>query len=231
MVKLISKTFIKNLLKTTDIVYLINSIVPLKKKGRNFYAKCPFHNEKNPSFVVSKEKQCYHCFGCNVHGNSINFLMQYNKISFIEAIKEIANTFNIKIPYNKSTKNILSNQKNKEKTYKIMYSLSKFYNKCLNKDIFLYLKKRGINEKTTKKFFIGFSPRNSFNLIKKKKYLNKNINHLINLGILVKNKYGSFFDIFNNRIIFPINDNLGNIVAFGGRVINDKNYPKYLNSP
>lgn len=221
----IPQTFIKELISVTNIVELIGFRIKLKKKGKNYYAYCPFHSEKTPSFTVSAEKQFFYCFGCNNHGNIIDFLMKYEQINFIDAIKELSNLCGKEIPNN------YKNNKNKN-LYSIMELLNDLYVKSLSEDTAklarFYLKKRGINDDTIKKFSIGFADPSCLYKLKK-----QNINNiqqsLYEIGVLLKNKY-YVNDLFKGRITFPIRDKQGKLVGFGGRTIkNDK--PKYINSP
>ncbi|QJC37757.1 DNA primase [Enterobacteriaceae endosymbiont of Donacia bicoloricornis] len=232
MVRYISRLFISNLLDQIDIVSLIKNKINLKKKGKNFFGICPFHLEKNPSFVVSSSKQLYHCFGCGIHGNIIDFIMKYDNLSFLESIESIANLFNIPIIYNnKSNFSQKIFQKNRI-YYKLIANLSFFYKNSLltplAKEAYQYLLNRGLNPYIIEYFSIGFSP-----LFWQKKILNnKKIIKILykKLGILKKNtKNNNFYDIFYNRIIFPIKNINGIIIGFGGRVFKNIN-PKYLNS-
>ncbi|QJC32095.1 DNA primase [Enterobacteriaceae endosymbiont of Donacia versicolorea] len=231
MIKYVDHTFISNLLDKTDIVYLIKNKIKLKKVGENFFGLCPFHIEKNPSFVVNSSKQLYHCFGCGVHGNIINFVMNYDHLSFLEGIESIANIFKIPIldnnsyMHNKIPENYL--------LYKLIFKINNFYKNFLyntisGKAAYKYLLNRGFNQNIIKYFSIGFSPLNWINQIP---HNQKNISILHKkLGILkIDKKYNKYYDIFYNRIIFPIRNIKGFIVGFGGRIIKKKN-PKYLNS-
>ncbi|QJC35715.1 DNA primase [Enterobacteriaceae endosymbiont of Donacia sparganii] len=231
MIKYISPTFINNLLDQIDIVYLIKNRVKLKKKGKNFFGICPFHLEKNPSFVVNSTRQLYHCFGCGVHGNIIDFIMNFDNLSFLESIESIANIFNIPIIYAK--KSYLSKKIYKNNIYyKLISNLSIFYKKSLfdplGKEAYKYLLNRGFNLYIIKYFSIGFSP---FYWTNKISNNTKNIKILYEkLGILqIDKKNNNYYDIFYNRIIFPIKNIKGLIVGFGGRVLKNQN-PKYLNS-
>ncbi|QJC36937.1 DNA primase [Enterobacteriaceae endosymbiont of Donacia vulgaris] len=231
MIKYVSRVFINNLLDQTDIVCLIKNKIQLKKKGKNFFGICPFHLEKNPSFVVNSEKQLYHCFGCGVHGNIIDFIMYYENLSFLESIESLSNIFSIPIPDNKSN-NFKKIYKKNNIYYKIILNLSFFYKNSLfsisGEKTYKYLLKRGFNLYIIKYFSIGFSPlfwvNNILNNIKTIKILHEK------LGILkVDKKNNNFYDVFYNRVIFPIKNIKGLIVGFGGRVLKNKN-PKYLNS-
>ncbi|QJC34124.1 DNA primase [Enterobacteriaceae endosymbiont of Donacia cinerea] len=231
MIKYVSRIFINNLLDQIDIVYLIKNKIKLKKKGKNFFGICPFHLEKNPSFVVNSEKQLYHCFGCGVHGNIIDFIMYYDNLSFLESIELLSNMFSIPIIDNNS--NTLKKVSKKNNIYyKLIFSLSTFYTNALfnisGKKAYKYLLNRGFNLYIIKYFAIGFSP-----LYWTNKILNntKTIKILYEkLGILrINEKNNNFYDIFYNRIIFPIKNIKGFVVGFGGRVLKNKP-PKYLNS-
>lgn len=230
----ISNEFIQELLIKTEIVDLINNRFFLKKSGKNYYALCPFHKEKTPSFFVNKKKQYYHCFGCGAHGNVIDFLMNYNKFSFIDSIKELANINGISLK--DQSKTLIKQNKGLklDDLYKLMDDVKTFFQNSLNKldskNIKEYLFSRGLNEKVIRSFSIGFAPVGSNSLLK---YFNrdiKNCKNLYLLGMILKNKDGSFYEFFRYRIIFPIRDLKGRVVAFGGRVLGNKK-PKYINSP
>ncbi|WP_343188254.1 DNA primase [Buchnera aphidicola (Ceratoglyphina bambusae)] len=233
MLEKIPKNFINELLHNTNIVEIINSKMKVKKIGKNYYSLCPFHNEKTPSFSISYEKQFYYCFGCHVHGNAIDFLMNYEKINFIESIKELSELNGMKIPYEKN-KNYEKENNQKNELHKILHKVLKKYKKNIlkekNKNIKKYLFNRGINEKSIKIFSLGYS----CNIIKKykkniyndKKYKKK----LIESGILYKNKKNILCNRFINRIMFPIKNINGKINGFGGRSTSIQ-FPKYINSP
>lgn len=234
MFERISSAFIEELLFRIEIVDLINTRILLKKSGKNYYALCPFHKEKTPSFFVNKKKQYYHCFGCGAHGNAINFLMQYNKLNFIDCIKELALTNGMNIDYQNN--NLIGEIKTQKLSnfYKIMNNISKYFQNSLNqlnsKKIKEYLLSRGLNERVIHYFSIGYAPNGSNNLLKFFSKNLKNYKYLYSLGMILKDKNGSFYDFFRYRIIFPIKDLEGRVIAFGGRVLNDKK-PKYINSP
>ncbi|QJC33714.1 DNA primase [Enterobacteriaceae endosymbiont of Donacia provostii] len=230
MIKYVSRVFINDLLDKIDIINLVTSKINLKKKGKNFFGICPFHIEKNPSFVVNSEKQLYHCFGCGAHGNIIDFIMNYENLSFLESIKLLSEIFNIPIKNYNTSIYIKINKKNNI-YYKLMFHLSIFYKKYLFKSLgkiaLQYLLNRGFNLYIIKYFSIGFSP-----IFWTDKILNnKKMIQILNkkLKILKLNNNNNYYDIFYNRIIFPIKNIKGSIVGFGGRVFNNKE-PKYLNS-
>ncbi len=231
--KYISRVFINELLLLTDIVKLISSKISLQKIGLRYKCCCPFHKEKNPSFIVNKN--FFYCFGCKIYGNAIDFLMKFNNISFLDSVKYLADFNGVKLIFDKNinfNENKFSN--NKIIYFKLMSFLSKLYHNSLIKNKKLYniknfFIKRNLNFKIIKKFFIGYS---SLNLIKYLlKYLSKkDLNFLIKFGILVKDKNNHIYDRLNNRIIFPIFDIYDRVIAFGGRSINDKNILKYINT-
>ncbi len=232
--KYISSLFINRLISCNDIVDIISSKINLKKVGRYYKSFCPFHNEKNPSFIVNKEKQFFYCFGCKSNGNVINFLIKINNYNFLDAIKELSNISGIPILYNNNNfvnKNYLMNKKI---FFELMFNLNKIYIKSLLLNLNInkinkFLLNRNINYKCIINFSIGYSYNFLVNkFIKNLSYKNKYF--LFKLGVLIKNKYGNFYDRLFNRIIFPIYNFNGNIIAFGGRSIINNNFSKYINS-
>lgn len=235
MVVRISRVFINDLLARTDIIALINGRVKLTKRGKNFHAFCPFHQEKTPSFTANEEKQFYYCFGCNTHGNAIDFLMNYDRLEFIEAIEELAAQQGLEVPYEMSS--FLSQEKkgyHRQRIYQMMNKLSVFYQQMLKEQMAekarRYLHQRGLNEAVITNFAIGFAPPCWDNVIKNFDSLAENRDLLNNTGMLVINDNGRIYDRFRNRIMFPIRDKRGRVTAFGGRVLGE-GWPKYLNSP
>lgn len=230
----ISYLFINELLSKIDIVDLINSKFLLKKKGKNYSASCPFHEEKTPSFIVSRKKQYYHCFGCGVHGNAINFLMNFDNLNFIETVKKLSEMYGLEICYENKILINHSGYNTLKDFYKLMNKISEYYHNCLDQYVFReakeYLFKRGLNKKIIDDFFIGFAPSNWNDLFLFFKKDKKKCAYLYSLGMIVKNNYNSFYDFFRGRIMFPIRDLKGRIVGFGGRVLNNT-HPKYINSP
>ncbi|XZR53175.1 MAG: DNA primase [Enterobacteriaceae bacterium] len=229
----ISKNFIKNLIYITNLANLINKRINLKKKGNYYISHCPFHNEKNPSFTVNNEKQFYYCFGCNIHGNAIDFLMKYEKLTFVESIKELSIINNVEIIYkNKNITNKLI-LFNKENLYKIMEKISILYQQNLwgknGIKAIKYLKNRGLNEDIIKKFSLGLSIFKKDDIFKKFGYNKDNIEFLNKTGMIIIKKK-KIYDRFSNRIMFPINNKNKKIIGFGARTFNN-NLPKYLNSP
>ena len=225
----IPQTFIDDLLTRIDIIDIVDTRVPLKKTGSNYSARCPFHDEKTPSFTVSAAKQFYYCFGCAASGNAIGFLMQHDNLSFIEAIEHLAQQVGIPVPM--ETNNAAQNTR--RQFYATLQRANDFYQQQLRQhptaeQVKIYLKNRGLSGKIAKTFNIGFAPAGWDNL---QKYLaDIDPKELIACGLLVQNEKGKFYDRFRDRIIFPIHDRQGRVVAFGGRVLGDE-LPKYLNSP
>ncbi|PXF63914.1 DNA primase [Kangiella spongicola] len=230
---LIPQQFIQELLARVDIVDLIDSRLPLKKAGSNYKACCPFHGEKTPSFSVSQDKQFYHCFGCGAHGNAIGFIMEYDRLEFPDAVEELASSLGMEVPRDENAPN---RPKVDVSLYDLMEKIAKFYQRQLTtpqgKPAVEYLKKRGLSGEIAKQFGIGFVPnewRNLEKIFPKLKSDKKLQQQLVDCGMLIK-KDNSSYDRFRDRIMFPIKDKRGRVIAFGGRII-DQGEPKYLNSP
>ena len=226
---MIPESFIQELLNRIDVVDVIDKRVTLKKAGANYLACCPFHQEKTPSFTVSPSKQFYHCFGCGEHGSAISFLIEYDGLTFVDAITELANSIGLKVPNDAPRKIEKSTEyANLEEVIKIA---SIFYQKQLRESskAINYLKARGLTGEIAKEFSIGYAPEGWQNLkIPFKKYEDE---ILVKAGLVVKNEKGKYYDRFRDRIIFPIYSDKGKIIGFGGRVINLEDTPKYYNSP
>lgn len=228
---LIPQHFIHELLARVDIVDLIDSRVPLKKAGANYKACCPFHGEKTPSFTVSQDKQFYHCFGCGVHGNAIGFLMEYDRLEFPDAVEELAAMMGMEVPREETVSNA---PKVDTSLYDIMEKAANYYQQQLksNKSAIDYLKGRGLSGGIAKQFAIGYVPGEWRNLeaIFPKLQQDKKLQHqLVECGLMIR-KDSSLYDRFRDRIMFPIKDKRGRVIAFGGRVMG-QGEPKYLNSP
>lgn len=223
-----SDDFIHDVSSANDIVDVISSYVALKKAGRNMVGLCPFHQEKTPSFSVSPEKQFYHCFGCGVGGNVIDFIMRIENLDFVETIKFLAERAHIPIEEQKQTDRGGSK---KELIYQMNKEAAHYFHACLLKSDTArhYLLERGLSQATIKHFGLGYAPDSWTSLIdflKAKKYTEQQI---FEAGLAGK-KETRYYDTFRNRIIFPIIDLRGNVIGFGGRVLDDSK-PKYLNSP
>lgn len=228
----LDERFIEQVKSANNIVDIISSYVDLKKMGDNYKGLCPFHNEKTPSFVVNENKQIFKCFGCGEGGNAITFLMRKENIDFVSAMKILCEKARIDFPTNGNyNQEALKLNEKKQRMYDLHINLAKYYFENMQKNIensMIYLKKRGIDEKTIRKFGIGYETSRS-NIVE----------YLINLGytkeellesMVFREKNGNIYSIFFSRIMYPIFDYKNRVVAFGGR-ITQKGEPKYLNSP
>ncbi|MDR6982015.1 DNA primase [Rheinheimera pacifica] len=231
----IPRQFIDELLARTDIVELIDQRVPLKKAGRNYAACCPFHSEKSPSFTVSPDKQFYHCFGCGAHGNAISFMMEFEQLEFVEAIEELAQQHHLEVPREQgAVKNRPAAQAD---DYHLMQQAAEFYQQQLQSHpnagmVQQYVTKRGLSAKTLADFAIGYAPDGWDNLLKRLSPSNHKAlrDQLFELRLINRNDNGREYDFFRERLMFPIRDKRGRVIAFGGRVLGEGT-PKYLNSP
>ncbi len=230
----IPRVFINDLLARTDIVDLIDARVKLKKQGKNYHACCPFHNEKTPSFTVNGEKQFYHCFGCGAHGNAVDFLMNYDRLEFVESIEELATLYGLEVPYESGNGPSQLERHQRQSLYQLMTGLRDFYQQALAQSPSAgardYLAQRGLSEEVIKHFSIGFAPAGWDNALKRFGRNPEDRQSLIDAGMLVTNDQGRSYDRFRERVMFPIHDKRGRVIGFGGRVLGD-GMPKYLNSP
>ncbi len=232
---MIPEQFIQDLLNRVDIVDVIDKSVPLKKAGANYQACCPFHNEKSPSFTVSPTKQFYHCFGCGAHGTAIGFLMEHNGMSFVEAIHELAKGVGMIVPQEEKTQ---AEREARRATQQMALGLqdalqqaANYYKAELKKSqrAIDYLKARGLSGEVAKKFQIGYAPAGWQNL--QSVFSHYEDESLSTAGLVVTNDEGRRYDRFRDRIMFPIHNQKGEVIGFGGRVINPEDTPKYYNSP
>jgi DNA primase len=219
------------IIDNVNIVDIISSYVQVDKSGKNYKALCPFHNEKTASFIISEDKQLFHCFGCGVAGNAINFIMNYENLDYIDAVEFLAERYNIDISQFSSGSD-RKNTGNLNRYYDILKDAAIFYykNLRLHKEALQYLEKRGIQYDHIKQFGLGFSSDSWAELIKSmgSKYTTE---ELEKVGLIIPNKDNtSFYDRFRGRIMFPIINPKGRVIGFGGRVMDDS-LPKYLNSP
>lgn len=230
----IPRVFINDLLARTDIIDLIDARVKLKKQGKNYHACCPFHNEKTPSFTVNGEKQFYHCFGCGAHGNAIDFLMNFDKLEFVETVEELAAMHNLEIPYEAGNGLSQIERHQRQNLYQLMDGLNGFYQQALGQPSAqparAYLEKRGLSPEIVERFAIGFAPPGWDNALKRFGNNNDHRQLLLDAGMLVRNDNGRVYDRFRERVMFPIRDKRGRVIGFGGRVLGNDT-PKYLNSP
>lgn len=227
----IPKEFIAQLMDRIDIVDVIDARVPLRKAGRDYKACCPFHEEKTPSFTVSAEKQFYHCFGCQAHGTAIGFLMDYDHMGFVEAVEELAARAGMAVPYEAGG----GAPSIDLGLYGILDEAASYYRRMLREhpaapQAVAYLQERGLSGDIANRFGIGFAPPGWDNALLSLGTTPQRRDDLLRLGLLVRNDAGRIYDRFRSRIMFPIRDYRGRVVAFGGRVLDDAK-PKYLNSP
>ena len=224
---MIPNDFIQTLLARVDIVQVIDRHVPLKKAGANFAACCPFHSEKTPSFTVSPTKQFYHCFGCGAHGTAIGFLMEFGGKSFPDAVEELARDAGLEVPRDDRA---AARRGPSEDLSVVLMTAAEFYRASLKEAprAIDYLKKRGLTGTIAARFGLGFAPDDWQPLAKAfEDYQGK---ALETAGLVITGEGGKRYDRFRGRIMFPIHDGRGQVIGFGGRVL-DEGEPKYLNSP
>ncbi len=226
----IPSQFIDQLLDRVDIVDLINSRIPLKKAGKDYQACCPFHDEKTPSFTVSREKQFYHCFGCGAHGTAIGFLMEYDNLGFVEAVEELAAGLGLEVPREGGG----DSGPDFRPLYQLLERAAEFYRRALRDDpgaprAVAYLKERGLSGEIAARFGIGYAPPGN-RLMQRLGDGPEALQHLWTTGMLGEAEDGHRYDRFRDRIMFPIRNPRGQVIGFGGRLLGDGK-PKYLNSP
>ncbi|MEE2766661.1 MAG: DNA primase [Pseudomonadota bacterium] len=226
----IPQTFIDDLMARIDIVDLVNARVPLKKSGRNYLARCPFHNEKTPSFTVNQEKQLYHCFGCGAGGTAIGFLMDYDHLGFVEAVEDLARIAGLEVPRTGGDPSSSAASQQLDGLYEQQKQVARFYQQQLfdkkaGREAVRYLRRRGVDGQVARRFQLGFAADGWENL-----GLQFDARTLRQTGLLVEKDNGRSYDRFRNRVMFPIRDRRGRVAGFGGRVLDDS-VPKYLNSP
>lgn len=224
---MIPRAFIDEVLARTSLVDYIDSHISLIKRGKNFLACCPFHNEKTPSFNVIPDKQFYYCFGCGASGNAISFAMNYLNKDFLTAVEELAAQVGLSLP---QLEKQAGHQPNTNKVYGFLDEVSQAYHQELKKTIpaMAYLNQRGLSERTIDHFELGFAPDN-WHFISNRFPGQQKV--LLETGMLIKNDKGNIYDRYRGRVMFPIRDKRGRVIAFGGRVIAADKQPKYLNSP
>jgi DNA primase len=233
MAGLIPQSFIDDLLDRVDIIDVVNSRVPLKKMGKSYKACCPFHEEKTPSFTVAQDKQFYYCFGCGAGGNALSFIMEHDRLDFLPAVELLAKNVGLEVP-REATANPKAKQ-HRDDLYSVLTEADKFFRKKLRSDeaksAVNYLKSRGLTGQIAAQFGIGFAPQGWDNLIKAVATNDEKTKLLADTGMLVvKPEEKKQYDRFRHRIMFPIRDQRGRTLGFGGRVLDDST-PKYLNSP
>ena len=226
----IPDAFIDDLLARTDIVEVVGTRVPLKRQGKEYSARCPFHDERSPSFTVSQTKQFYHCFGCGAHGTAISFLMNYDRLEFLDAVDELAKRVGMEVPKDAIKRN--DNDDSRE-MYAALDAAAKFFQRQLQASdtARAYLDRRGVDEDIRTQFSIGYAP-DGFSALKDALGTDERRTKLLDkTGMLSRNDSGRVYDKFRDRVMFPIHDRRGRVIAFGGRVLEKDDGPKYLNSP
>ncbi len=237
---LIPRAFIDDVIARVDIVELIDAAVTLKRSGKNYMACCPFHKEKTPSFSVSPEGQFYHCFGCGQSGNAVSFLMDYQRMDFVEAVESLASRLGLEVPREIDARQAEQHAQGRI-LYEVLEQANQFYQHQLRhapdkQRVVNYLKKRGLSGQIAKHFQIGYAPQGWDGLLKHELMAKFPAEKLVDAGLTIaKNEHGRQerslqYDRFRDRVIFPIRDSRGRCIAFGGRVLGDEK-PKYLNSP
>src|SRR5690242_6579139 len=244
----IPDSFIDELLARVDIVDVIERRVPLKKAGREWTACCPFHDERSPSFYVSPAKQFYHCFGCGVHGSAVKFLMEYERLEFPDAVEELAQSVGLTVPREGGRDE--RPREDKTDLYALLDAAAGWYQRQLpmSPDAQAYCKKRGLDADTIARFRLGWAPAGFDGVIKALGASDKRLQLLNEAGMVASNERGNKYDRFRERLMFPILDRRGRVIAFGGRILEQSgdgspvldplaqdarknDGPKYLNSP
>ena len=225
---MIPQDFIDDLIARADIIEVLGRRIQLKKAGREFKACCPFHDEKTPSFTVSPSKGFYHCFGCGAHGTAIGFLMEFDHMSFVEAIEALAGMMGVDVPRDESDRPA----RRYDELFSLMGSVENHWQACLrdNPGAVDYLKQRGIDGATAKRFGIGYAPDSWSDVLDKFGKTTEAAERLLATGLVIRKDNGKHYDRFRDRIMFPIRDTRGRTIGFGGRALGDGE-PKYLNSP
>lgn len=229
----IPQNFIDDLISRIDIVPVIDAHVPLKKKGHEYTACCPFHNEKTPSFTVSQSKQFYHCFGCGAHGTALGFLMAYEHLDFVEAVEKLAAGIGLSVP--REGGNHPPRGPSPQPLHELLENASRYYQQQLRQHpqrerAITYLKKRGLSGEIAAAFGLGYAPPGWDNLLNALGTDKQQQERLLTTGMITEKDDGRRYDRFRDRIMFPIRDYRGRVMAFGGRIL-DQGEPKYLNSP
>jgi DNA primase len=226
---MIPQSFIQDLLSRVDIVDVVDRHVKLKRAGANYVACCPFHSEKTPSFTVSAPKQFYHCFGCGAHGTAVGFLMEYGGLGFVDAVKELAQSVGMTVPEER-VEHVQRKAEAGDDLHGVLLRAAHYYRAQLKEAVHAidYLKRRGLSGEIAKRFGIGYAPAGWQNL--SAAFPDYNAKALVTAGLVKVNEDNRRYDVFRDRVIFPIVDVRGNVIGFGGRVLGDGE-PKYLNSP
>ncbi len=228
----IPDAFIDDLLARSDIVEVVGSRVPLKRQGKEYAARCPFHDERSASFTVSPTKQFYHCFGCGAHGTAISFLMNYDRLEFLDAVEELAKRAGMEVPRDAHPRSPQQQDDSRDQ-YSALDAAARFFQKQLegSDKALAYLDGRGVDADTRARFCIGYAP-DGYSALKDALGKDERRMKLLDrVGLFSKNDRGHVYDKFRDRVMFPIFDRRGRVIAFGGRVMQKDDGPKYLNSP
>jgi len=228
----IPDAFIDDLLARSDIVEVVGSRVPLKRQGKEYSARCPFHDERSASFTVSPTKQFYHCFGCGAHGTAISFLMNYDRLEFLDAVDELAKRVGMEVPRDTQPRTAQQQDDSRE-LYAALDAATRFFQKSLegSDTARAYLDQRGVDEENRTRFAIGYAP-DGYSALKDALGKDERRMKLLDrAGLFSKNDRGHVYDKFRDRVMFPIFDRRGRVIAYGGRVLEKDDGPKYLNSP
>ncbi len=228
----IPDAFIDDLLARSDIVEVVGSRVPLKRQGKEYAARCPFHDERSASFTVSPTKQFYHCFGCGAHGTAISFLMNYDRLEFLDAVDELAKRVGMEVPRDAQPRSA-QQQDDSRDLYSALDAATRFFQKGLegSEKARAYLDGRGVDDEVRTRFAIGYAPDGYSALKDALGKDERRLKLLDRAGLFSKNDRGHVYDKFRDRVMFPIFDRRGRVIAFGGRVLDKDDGPKYLNSP
>ena len=226
----IPDAFIDDLLARTDIVELVGSRVPLKRQGKEYASRCPFHDERSASFTVSPTKQFYHCFGCGAHGTAISFLMNYDRLEFLDAVDELAKRAGMEVPRDTQQRNATPDSVDQ---YAALDAAAKFFQKqlAISDKARGYFDRRGVDDAIRTQFGLGYAP-DGFSALRDALGTDPQRMALLErVGLFSKNDKSHIYDKFRDRVMFPIHDRRGRTIAFGGRVLDPEDSPKYLNSP
>jgi DNA primase len=226
----LSDAFIDDLLARTDIVEVVGARVPLKRQGKEYAARCPFHDERSASFTVSPTKQFYHCFGCGAHGTAISFLMNYDRLEFLDAVDELARRVGMEVPRDTRVRN---EDGDSHELYAAVDAAAKFFQKqfASSDKARAYVERRQIDAAIVDTYMIGYAPDGYSGLKDALGTDTRRMALLERAGLFSKNDKGHVYDKFRDRLMFPIHDRRGRVIAFGGRVLDPEDSPKYLNSP
>ncbi|MFM6982774.1 MAG: DNA primase [Chitinophagaceae bacterium] len=236
---MISRKSIDDVINATAIDEVVGDYIALKKRGSNLLGRCPFHDEKTPSFTVSPAKGIYKCFGCGKAGNAVSFLMEHDNLSFSDAIRKLAAKYRITLEEDNivNREEYNESQKKRENLLIALDFASKFFIEQMQTDEGKiagdsYFRERGFTRQTIEEFQLGYSPQSWTALADAAKKNQYNLEHFEAAGLIKKREDGTYFDLFRHRVIFPIHDLTGKVIAFGGRqLVKDDKSPKYLNSP